>query len=32
VRRGDRVELAVDVSQLSLFDSQTGQTLWNPAL
>jgi multiple sugar transport system ATP-binding protein len=31
VRRGDRVELAVDVSQLSLFDPQTGQALWNPA-
>jgi ABC-type sugar transport system ATPase subunit len=31
VRRDDRVELAVDVSQLSLFDPQTGQALWNPA-
>jgi multiple sugar transport system ATP-binding protein len=31
VRRGDRVELAVDVSQLSLFDPHTGQALWNPA-
>ncbi|HEV3465472.1 MAG TPA: hypothetical protein VG846_15980, partial [Actinomycetota bacterium] len=31
VRRGDRVELAVDVSELSLFDPQTGQALWNPA-
>jgi multiple sugar transport system ATP-binding protein len=31
VRRGDRVELAVDVSQLSLFDPRTGQALWNPA-
>jgi hypothetical protein len=30
VRRGDRVELAVDVSQLSLFDPRTGQALWNP--
>jgi len=31
VGRGDRVELAVDVSQLSLFDPHTGQALWNPA-
>jgi multiple sugar transport system ATP-binding protein len=31
VRRGDRVELAVDVSQLSLFDPISGQALWNPA-
>jgi multiple sugar transport system ATP-binding protein len=31
VRRDDRVELAVDVSQLSLFDPTTGQALWNPA-
>ncbi|HEV2920631.1 MAG TPA: hypothetical protein VG673_15520, partial [Actinomycetota bacterium] len=31
VQRGDRVELAVDVSQLSLFDPSTGQALWNPA-
>jgi multiple sugar transport system ATP-binding protein len=31
VRRGDRVELAVDVSELSLFDPDTGQALWNPA-
>jgi len=31
VRVGDRVELAVDVSQLSLFDPHTGQALWNPA-
>jgi multiple sugar transport system ATP-binding protein len=31
VRRGDRVELAVDVSELSLFDRDTGQALWNPA-
>lgn len=31
VRRGDRVELAVDVSELSLFDPETGQALWNPA-
>jgi ABC-type sugar transport system ATPase subunit len=31
VRRGDRVELAVDVSELSLFDPFTGQALWNPA-
>jgi multiple sugar transport system ATP-binding protein len=30
VRRGDRVELAVDVSELSLFDPVTGQALWNP--
>jgi multiple sugar transport system ATP-binding protein len=30
VRRGDRVELAVDVSELSLFDPATGQALWNP--
>jgi ABC-type sugar transport system ATPase subunit len=31
VQRGDRVELAVDVSELSLFDPDTGQALWNPA-
>jgi multiple sugar transport system ATP-binding protein len=31
VRHGDRVELAVDVSELSLFDPATGQALWNPA-
>jgi multiple sugar transport system ATP-binding protein len=31
VSRGDRVELAVDVSQLALFDPATGQALWNPA-
>ena len=31
VRPGDRVELAVDVSELSLFDPETGQALWNPA-
>jgi multiple sugar transport system ATP-binding protein len=31
VRRGDRVELAVDVSELSLFDPSTGRALWNPA-
>jgi multiple sugar transport system ATP-binding protein len=31
VRRGDRVELAVDVSELSLFEPVTGQALWNPA-
>ena len=31
VRPGDRVELAVDVSELSLFDPATGQALWNPA-
>jgi multiple sugar transport system ATP-binding protein len=31
VRRGDRVELAVDVHELSLFDPVTGQALWNPA-
>jgi ABC-type sugar transport system ATPase subunit len=31
VRRDDRVELAVDVSQLSLFDPATGQALWNPS-
>jgi len=30
VARGDRVELAVDVSELSLFDPATGQALWNP--
>jgi multiple sugar transport system ATP-binding protein len=30
VGRGDRVELAVDVSELSLFDPDTGQALWNP--
>jgi multiple sugar transport system ATP-binding protein len=30
VRPGDRVELAVDVSELSLFDPHTGQALWNP--
>jgi multiple sugar transport system ATP-binding protein len=30
VRRGDRVELAVDVSELSLFDPLTGKALWNP--
>jgi ABC-type sugar transport system ATPase subunit len=30
VRRDDRVELAVDVSQLSLFDPHTGQAIWNP--
>src|SRR5215208_1439449 len=32
VRRDDRVELAVDVSQLSLFDPHTGQALWNPVV
>jgi ABC-type sugar transport system ATPase subunit len=31
VRRGDRVELAVDTHELSLFDPVTGQALWNPA-
>jgi multiple sugar transport system ATP-binding protein len=31
VQRGDRVELAIDVSELSLFDRDTGQALWNPA-
>jgi multiple sugar transport system ATP-binding protein len=31
VQRGDRVELAVDVSELSLFDPETGHALWNPA-
>jgi multiple sugar transport system ATP-binding protein len=30
VAQGDRVELAVDVSELSLFDPATGQALWNP--
>jgi multiple sugar transport system ATP-binding protein len=30
VRRDDRVELAVDVSELSLFDPRTGEALWNP--
>ena len=31
VGRGDRVELAIDVAELSLFDPSTGQALWNPA-
>jgi hypothetical protein len=31
VRRGDRVELAVDVDELSFFDPRTGEALWNPA-
>ncbi|HEV8425619.1 MAG TPA: ATP-binding cassette domain-containing protein [Actinomycetes bacterium] len=31
VRRGDRVELAVDVGELSFFDPGTGEALWNPA-
>jgi multiple sugar transport system ATP-binding protein len=31
VQRGDRVELAVDVSELSLFDPESGHALWNPA-
>jgi hypothetical protein len=30
-QRGDRVELAVDDSELSLFDPETGHALWNPA-
>jgi multiple sugar transport system ATP-binding protein len=30
VRRGDRVELAVDISELSLFDPLTGEALWHP--
>ncbi|HYN18661.1 MAG TPA: hypothetical protein VEY96_11310, partial [Actinomycetes bacterium] len=31
VQRDDRVELAIDVSELSLFDPHTGQALWNPS-
>ena len=30
IRRGDRVELAVAVAQLSFFDPITGEALWNP--
>jgi multiple sugar transport system ATP-binding protein len=30
VQRGDRVELAVDVEELSIFDRDTGEALWNP--
>jgi multiple sugar transport system ATP-binding protein len=30
VRPGDRVELAVDMAELSFFDPITGQALWNP--
>ena len=30
VRRGDRVELAVDLAELSFFDPATGEALWNP--
>ena len=30
VRRGDRVELAVNMSELSFFDPITGEALWNP--
>jgi multiple sugar transport system ATP-binding protein len=30
VRRGDRVELAVTLSELSFFDPITGEALWNP--
>jgi multiple sugar transport system ATP-binding protein len=30
VRQGDRVELAVDVDELSFFDPVTGEALWNP--
>jgi multiple sugar transport system ATP-binding protein len=30
VRPGDRVELAVDMAELSFFDAITGEALWNP--
>ena len=30
VRRGNRVELAVNMTELSYFDPVTGQALWNP--
>src|SRR6266511_915490 len=30
VSRGDRVELAVDMAELSYFDPVTGEALWNP--
>jgi multiple sugar transport system ATP-binding protein len=30
VRPGDRVELAVDMAELSYFDPVTGEALWNP--
>ena len=30
VRRGDRVELAVNMTELSYFDPVTGEALWNP--
>jgi multiple sugar transport system ATP-binding protein len=30
VRPGDRVELAVDMAELSFFDPITGKALWNP--
>ena len=30
VRRGDRVELAVNPAELSFFDPITGEALWNP--
>jgi multiple sugar transport system ATP-binding protein len=30
VRPGDRVELAVDMAELSFFDPVTGEALWNP--
>ena len=30
VRPGDRVELAVDTTELSFFDPVTGEALWNP--
>jgi multiple sugar transport system ATP-binding protein len=30
VRRGDRVELAVDLAELSFFDPVTGEALWHP--
>ncbi len=31
VRRGEQVDLAVDVTQLSYFDPVSGAALWNPA-